>query len=83
MDNTPFEPRLIDASVRQDRVHRRLCTDPAIFVLETDQVFHSTWVCVGHEVEIPQAGDFRLSRIGYQPVWWWATGPAPGASAAT
>ena len=68
MDNTPFEPRLIDALVREDRVHRRLFTDPAIFELEIDKVFHSTWVYVGHEAEIPQVGDFRLSRIGRQPV---------------
>jgi hypothetical protein len=30
VDNTTFEPRLIDALVREDRVHRRLFTDPAM-----------------------------------------------------
>ncbi len=68
MDNTPFEPRLIDALVREDRVHRRLFTDPAVFELEIEKVFHRTWVYVGHEAEIPNPGDFRLSRIGRQPV---------------
>jgi len=45
-------------------VHRRLFTEPAIFELELERIFHHTWVCVGHEGEIPNAGDFRLARIG-------------------
>jgi phenylpropionate dioxygenase-like ring-hydroxylating dioxygenase large terminal subunit len=68
MDNPPFEPRLISGLVREDRVHRRLFTDPAIFELEIERIFHRTWVYVGHEGEIPNPGDFKLSRIGLQPV---------------
>ncbi len=68
MDNAPFEPRLIDAFVREDRVHRRLFTDPSVFELEIEKIFNRTWVYVAHEAEIENCGDFRLSRIGLQPV---------------
>ena len=67
MENQPFEPRLIDALVREDRVHRRLFTDPAIFELEIEKIFHGTWVYVCHEAEIPQPGDFRRGRVGLEP----------------
>lgn len=68
MENQPFEPRLIDALVREDRVQRRLFTDPAIFELEIEKIFHGTWVYVCHEAEIPQPGDFRRGRVGLDPV---------------
>ena len=63
MENQPFEPRLIDALVREDRVHRRLFTDPAIFELEMERIFRGTWVYVCHEAEIPRPGDFRRARV--------------------
>jgi anthranilate 1,2-dioxygenase large subunit len=44
-------------------------TDPAIFQLEVDKIFHgSTWNYVGLEAEIPEAGDFIRSNVGPTPV---------------
>jgi len=54
--------------VKHDRVHTSLYTDPAIFDDEMDKVFYSTWVWVGHASEIPEAGSFKTTYIGKQPV---------------
>jgi len=54
--------------VKDDRVHVSLYTNPAIFADEMDTIFHRGWVYVGHRGEIPNRGDFRLKRVGLQPV---------------
>jgi phenylpropionate dioxygenase-like ring-hydroxylating dioxygenase large terminal subunit len=56
------------ALVQEDRVHISLYTDPGIFTDEMDKIFHRGWVYVGHQGEVPNQGDFRLKRIGLQPV---------------
>jgi phenylpropionate dioxygenase-like ring-hydroxylating dioxygenase large terminal subunit len=57
-----------DALVKEDRVHLSTYTNPAIFADEMDKIFHRGWVYVGHQGEVPNPGDFRLKRIGLQPV---------------
>jgi phenylpropionate dioxygenase-like ring-hydroxylating dioxygenase large terminal subunit len=57
-----------ESLVKEDRVHISLYTNPAIFTDEMDKIFHRGWVYVGHRGEIPNPGDFRLKRIGRQPV---------------
>ncbi len=57
-----------DALVKEDRVHISLYSDPDVFADEMDKIFHRGWVYVGHQGEIPNPGDFRLKRIGLQPV---------------
>jgi phenylpropionate dioxygenase-like ring-hydroxylating dioxygenase large terminal subunit len=57
-----------DALVKEDRVHISLYTDPSVFTEEMDKIFHRGWVYVGHQGEVPNSGDFRLKRIGLQPV---------------
>ncbi len=58
----------VDGLVREDRVHRTLYTEPGIFREEMARVLERTWVFVGHESEVPQAGDYRTTTIGRQPV---------------
>ena len=43
---------LYDQLVREDRVHRRLYTDPEIFAEEMVKVFGGVWVYVGHASEL-------------------------------
>ena len=54
--------------VQEDRVHRRLYTDPEIFAAEMERIFERNWVFVGHESEVPEPGDYRTGSIGRQPV---------------
>src|SRR5581483_4064577 len=62
-------PRLdIDSLSRDGMVSSRLYTDPAIFDLEMEKIYHKTWVYVGHETELPDGGDYKLTYIGKHPV---------------
>jgi nitrite reductase/ring-hydroxylating ferredoxin subunit len=54
--------------IQDDRIHAALYTDPGIFADEMERVFHRGWVFVGHESEVPRAGDFVTRRIGLEPV---------------
>ena len=54
--------------VQRGRVHGSIYTDQAVFAAEMSRIFHRAWLCVGHEAEIPQAGDFRVTRLGRQSV---------------
>ena len=42
-----------DELVQEDRVHRLIYTDPAIFHAEMTQIFGAVWVYLGHESQIP------------------------------
>ncbi|MBB4860311.1 phenylpropionate dioxygenase-like ring-hydroxylating dioxygenase large terminal subunit [Novosphingobium chloroacetimidivorans] len=54
--------------VEAERVHRRAYVDPEIFELEMDLIFGRSWIYVGHESQIPQAGDYFTTQVGRQPV---------------
>lgn len=58
----------LERLVERGRVHSSIYTDPAIFELEFERIFHRSWVYIGHASEVRQAGDFRLRTIGRQPV---------------
>jgi nitrite reductase/ring-hydroxylating ferredoxin subunit len=57
-----------EALVQDDRIHASLYTDPRIFDDEMERIFRRGWVFVGHDSEIPRAGDFVTRRIGTEPV---------------
>ena len=57
-----------EALVQPDRVHTSLYTNPAIFEDEMEKVFYSNWIWVGHVSEVPEAGSFKSTYIGQQPV---------------
>ncbi len=58
----------IDALVEPARVHRRVYTDPAIFVLEREKIFARAWCYVGHESQIPTPGSFVRASIAGRPL---------------
>lgn len=63
------QPRVdYDALVKEDRIHGDVYTDADIYEEEIDQIFHRGWVYVGHASEIPEPGDFRVTKIGRQSV---------------
>lgn len=60
-------PRPSDLS-KHDRVHRTIYLDEELFEDEMERIFYTTWVYVGHESEIRNAGDYKTTHIGLQPV---------------
>ncbi len=54
--------------VRGEHVHGSLYTDPAIYQIELEKIWFSTWVYVGHESEIPNPNDYVMKSIGPEPV---------------
>jgi len=61
---------LIDVQnlIQGTRIHGSLYRDPAVFERELAAIWYKVWVYVGHESEIPNAGDFVRRAIGLQPV---------------
>lgn len=54
--------------VREDRINGRLYRSEEVFQRELANIWYKVWVYVGHESEIPNAGDFVRRQIGLQPV---------------
>ena len=60
--------RPLEDLVQADRFDPSLYTDPGIFELEIDRIYHRTWVWVAHESEIANPGDFKSTAVGRTPV---------------
>lgn len=60
--------RPVDSLVQDDRVHRSIFIDPAVFELEMERIFGRAWLYVCHASQIPNAGDFFTTMMGRQPV---------------
>ena len=58
----------IENLVQDDRVHRRVFVDPAVFEAEMARIFERVWIYVCHASQIPEAGDFFTTLMGRQPV---------------
>jgi p-cumate 2,3-dioxygenase alpha subunit len=46
------------------RVRRSAMTSPEIFELERERIFSHTWLYLGHDEEVPSAGDYRRRTVG-------------------
>ena len=57
-----------DHLIQEDRIHRSVYTSDALFQREMRNIFANSWVFVGHESEIPAAGDFVTRHLGGRPV---------------
>lgn len=49
-------------------VHRTAMTSAEIFDLEQTRIFDRSWLYVGHELEIPERGDYRRRSAGGRPL---------------
>ena len=58
----------IDALVRDDEVHRDCYVSNEVFDLEMERIFGQAWVYVGHDSQIPDAGDYWTTLIGRESV---------------
>src|SRR5437588_483782 len=57
-----------DELVQEDRIHRLIYTDPAIFQAEMTNIFAAVWVYLGHESQIPGNDDYITVRLGLRPL---------------
>ncbi|WP_139139355.1 aromatic ring-hydroxylating oxygenase subunit alpha [Sphingobium phenoxybenzoativorans] len=55
-------------SAKTSQVDRKIFSDEEIFREEQRRIFAKAWIFVGHESQIPNAGDYFLSRMGIDPV---------------
>ncbi len=68
-DVPPGRGRGLADLVQPDRVHKSVYADPAIFDLEMDRIFGRAWIYVGHESQVPNAGDYAQALIGREKVF--------------
>ena len=68
MDGTAVRPSDFGDLIREDRVHRRIYTEDAIFRTEMTKIFGAVWVYLGHESQIPRNDDFARTRLGLRPL---------------
>jgi benzoate/toluate 1,2-dioxygenase alpha subunit len=61
-------PDIIRALVRGGEVHRDVYTSAELFDLEMERLWHSAWVYVGHDSQVPAAGDYYTTEIARKPV---------------
>ena len=54
--------------MRETEVHRDVYVDQEVFDLEMEHLFANTWIYVGHDSQVPNAGDYYGTTIGRQPV---------------
>ncbi len=70
--STSFRPESerfdLDELVHEDKVHRLIYADPAIFAAEMQYVFGGTWVYLAHESEIAAPNDYVTRRLGLRPI---------------
>ena len=41
---------------------------PEVFEAEMERIFMRTWVYVGHDSEIAEPGDYKMTSVGKEPV---------------
>ena len=57
-----------DELVQEDKVHRLIYTDEAIFREEMRKIWGGVWVFLGHESQIPEKNDFIRGKLGLRPI---------------
>jgi benzoate/toluate 1,2-dioxygenase subunit alpha len=61
-------PRAVAALVEPDRVHRDVYIDQEVFELEMEQLWANTWIYVGHDSQVAQAGDYFTTDVAGKPL---------------
>lgn len=61
-------PDAVRALVEKDRVHRDLYIDEELFALEQEHFFSNTWNYVGHDSQVPNAGDYITTDVAGRPL---------------
>ena len=64
----PERAAAIRAMVEDERVHRDIYLNPAVFALERERFFADTWSYLGHASQVPNAGDYVTQEIAGRPL---------------
>src|SRR5437879_7250415 len=54
--------------IEQGTVSREIYTNAEIYQMELEQIFARCWLFLGHEGQIPNPGDFVVTRMGEEEV---------------
>jgi len=68
MAQKSWDVAAIRALVRDDEVHRDIYIDPELFALEQQRLWRGSWVFLGHDSQVPTAGDYFTVDIAGQPL---------------
>ncbi len=52
--------------VEPTRAHKRVYIDPEVFELEMERIWGQAWIYIGHETQVPKAGDFFTTNINHK-----------------
>jgi len=63
LDQTRTLDELVAAHRPGYALDQRFYTDPDIYDLEIDRVVTRNWILVGHQSELPEAGDFKVFNV--------------------
>ena len=55
--------------VEDNRVHRTVYVSPQVLEAERERIFGGSWLYVGHESQIPGAGDYFCTEVAGRPVF--------------
>jgi phenylpropionate dioxygenase-like ring-hydroxylating dioxygenase large terminal subunit len=55
--------------VGDNRVHRTVYVSPRVLEAERERIFGGSWLYVGHESQIPSAGDYFCTEAAGRPVF--------------
>ncbi|MFK7730351.1 MAG: Rieske 2Fe-2S domain-containing protein [Pseudomonadales bacterium] len=62
----PLSNAEIAGLVEEKRVHKRVYIDPEVFELEMERVWGQAWIFIGHESQVPKAGDYFTTNINHK-----------------
>lgn len=62
----PLSNAEIAGLVEDKRVHKRVYIDPEVFELEMERIWGQAWIYIGHESQVPNAGDYFTSNINHK-----------------
>ena len=65
-NSSAYRPVLVDMKTGQ--ISREIFVNEEIYAEEQEKVFARSWLFVGHESQIPNAGDFFVSSMGEESV---------------
>src|SRR5579863_5296257 len=63
---TGYRPGLVDLATGQ--ISREIFVNEEIYAEEQERIFARAWLFVGHESQIPNPGDYFVSRMGEESV---------------